>query len=156
MKKINFSPDEIVVIGSDHAGFELKASIKKYLGEHAIRLKDYGTFSTASTDYPDWGAQVARAISQGKQTRGILICGAGIGMSIVANKFPGVRAALCTSEYQAEICRRHNDANIIVLGGRTTTEILATRMVKIWLETPFEGGRHTNRIQKINDLSIDI
>ena len=144
--------NQTIAIGSDHAGFALKEQLKSYLEASGLAFRDYGTDSEASTDYPDWGARVARAISSGEQQRGILICGAGIGMSIVANKFHGVRAALCTSEYMAEICRRHNDANIIVFGGRTTTEMLAQRMLKLWLETPFDGGRHSRRVQKVNNL----
>lgn len=150
---INQSDTEIIAIGSDHAGFELKEILKNYLEELEHPYHDYGTFSEESTNYPDWGARVAEAVSQGKYKRGILICGAGIGMSIVANRYQGVRAALCTSEYLAEICRRHNDANIIVMGGRTTPEVIAKRMLKLWLETPFEGGRHASRIDLINCLT---
>jgi ribose 5-phosphate isomerase B len=141
-----------IAIGSDHAGYELKEALKKYLNEIGRPFADYGTFSLESTDYPDWGSKVAEAVASSEHERGILICGAGIGMSIVANRYPGVRAALCTSEYLAEICRRHNDANIIVMGGRTTPEVIAKRMLKIWLETPFEGGRHADRIEKLNCL----
>lgn len=143
---------DCIAIGSDHAGFELKELIKKYLEILKQPYKDFGTYSTTSTDYPDWGSKVASAISEGIHQRGILICGSGIGMSITANKFKNVRAALCTSEYMAEICRKHNDANILVLGGRTTTELLAQRYVKIWLETAFEGGRHQIRIEKMDHL----
>ncbi|MBN2088534.1 ribose 5-phosphate isomerase B [candidate division KSB1 bacterium] len=140
-----------MAIGSDHAGFELKELIKKYLDSLHQPYKDFGTDSQTSTDYPDWGAKVASAISNGIHQRGILICGSGIGMSITANKFKGVRAALCTSEYMAEICRKHNDANILVLGGRTTSELMAQKYVKIWLETAFEGGRHQKRIEKLDN-----
>ena len=143
----------IIAIGADHAGFELKEKLKLFLDEIRRPYKDYGTFSETSTDYPDWGAKVAQAVSKGIHTQAILVCGAGIGMSIVANKFPGVRAALCSSEFLAEICRRHNNSNIIVFGGRTTTELLAQRMLKIWLETEFEGGRHVRRLDKVDALS---
>lgn len=147
---------DIIAIGADHAGFELKEKLKKFLDELEKPYQDYGTFSESSTDYPDWGSKVALAVSQGKHRQGILICGAGIGMSIVANKYKGVRAALCPTEYHAEICRRHNNANIIVFGGRTTTEIFARRMLKLWLETDFEGGRHNRRLEKLDTLSEEI
>lgn len=151
----NLSKKDSIAIGSDHAGFDLKEKLKQYLNELALPFHDFGTTSAERTDYPDWGSKVARAISKEEHQRGILICGAGIGMSIVANKFKGVRAALCCSEYMAEICRRHNDANVIVFGGRTTTPVLAKRMLKIWLETPFDGGRHLNRVNKINELPVE-
>lgn len=145
-----------IAIGADHAGFELKEQLKLFLDEIGRPYLDYGTFSEISTDYPDWGSKVALAVSHGIHRQGILICGAGIGMSIVANKFKGVRAALCTSDFYAEISRRHNNANIIVFGGRTTTELLARRMLKIWLETEFDGGRHSCRIEKIDALAQEI
>ncbi len=147
---------DIIAIGADHAGFELKEKLKIFLDETGRPYHDYGTYSETSTDYPDWGSKVALAVSNGIHRQGILICGAGIGMSIVANKFVGVRAALCTSDYLAEICRRHNNANIIVFGGRTTTELLARRMLGIWLETEFEGGRHNLRLNKVDALSNTI
>lgn len=145
------SEKEIIAIGSDHAGFELKELIKKYLDSLQQPYKDFGTNSQTSTDYPDWGAAVSSAVAKGLYPRGILICGSGIGMSIIANKYKGIRAALCTSEYMAEICRKHNNANILVLGGRTTSELMAQRFVKIWLETAFEGGRHQARIEKMEN-----
>ncbi len=147
-----FAEKDYIAIGSDHAGFELKELLKIYLESLHQPYKDFGTFSTTSTDYPDWGGKVASTVSEGVHQRGILICGSGIGMSITANKFNGVRAALCTSEYMAEICRKHNNANILVLGGRTTSELMAQRYVKIWLQTPFEGGRHQKRIEKLDNL----
>jgi len=151
---VNISLEQdIIAIGADHAGFALKEQLKIFLDEIGRPYLDYGTFSETSTDYPDWGAKVALAVSRGIHRQGILICGAGIGMSIVANRIPGVRAALCTSDFHAEISRRHNDANIIVFGGRTTTDLLAKRMLRLWLETEFEGGRHLCRIEKIDTLA---
>jgi len=148
--KTNLESAKLIAIGSDHAGFPLKEAIKKYLDEIEQPYKDYGTYSTESTDYPDWGEKVAMSISAGKHQKGILICGSGIGMSITANKFKGIRAALCTSEFMAEISRKHNDSNILVLGGRITTELIAQRIVKIWLETNFDGGRHQLRLEKLD------
>lgn len=143
---------ELIALGADHAGFALKENLKAFLIGFGFDYQDYGTYSEASTDYPDWGSRVASAVSAGQHSRGILVCGTGIGMSIVANKYSGIRAALCTSEYMAEICRRHNDANILVLGGRITTDVVAKRILKIWLETEFESGRHAIRIFKIDHL----
>ncbi|MCI0513740.1 ribose 5-phosphate isomerase B [candidate division KSB1 bacterium] len=143
-----------IALGADHAGFALKEQLKAFLTEFGFEFQDYGTFSGTSTDYPDWGVRVARAVAAGQHSRGILVCGTGIGMSIVANRYRGVRAALCTSEYMAEICRRHNDANILVLGGRITTDDIAKRILKIWLETGFESGRHATRISKIDQLPV--
>ena len=137
-----------IIIGSDHAGFDLKEALKT-----AFRgMTDIGTDSTDSVDYPDFGARVARAVSSGEFDRGILICGSGVGMSIVANKFPGIRAALCTDTETARLSRMHNDANILVLAGRRTDLKEAVAIVTVWLETPFEGGRHTRRLDKIRNI----
>jgi len=143
----------IIALAADHAGFHLKERIKTLLDSLQIEYKDFGTYSNESCDYPDFGIRAAKAISKGECDRGILICGTGIGMSITANKVKGVRAALCTSVPMAEISRRHNDANVLVMGGRTTEEALALQMVEIWLKTGFDGGRHQRRVEKIHRLT---
>lgn len=141
---------KIVAIGSDHAGFELKDAIKKVLSESKIKYNDYGTYSSESTDYPDYAVKVASAVSTGKYEKGILICGTGIGVSITANKFSGIRAALCNDVYSAKMSRAHNDANILALGGRVIGKGLAEEIVKAWLETEFsEKENHKRRIKKI-------
>jgi ribose 5-phosphate isomerase B len=143
-----------IAIGSDHAGYELKEHVKGSLsGSHA--LTDVGTDSTDSVDYPDFAEKVARLVAEGKVDRGILLCGTGIGMSVAANKVRGVRAALAFDLYTAMQSRRHLDANILVLGGGITGRALALEIVARWLETPFEGGRHARRIEKIRRLEDD-
>lgn len=144
-------PDRIV-IGCDHAAFALKEKIKSHLVEKGHRVEDAGAFNEESVDYPDIGAAVASLVSKGNCRRGILLCGTGIGMSMVANKFRNVRAALCTEPFAAAMSRRHNDSNILVLGGRVTGETLALEVVDVWLNTPFEGDRHLNRIEKFHRL----
>ncbi len=141
-----------VIIGSDHAAFPLKEAVKKHIGQMGIEVKDVGTFSAASVDYPDYGIQVAGAVSSGEFQRGILLCGTGLGMSMVANRFPGVRAALCADIFSARMSRLHNDANILVLGGRVIGEALALELVKTFLETAFEGGRHQARLDKFDRI----
>jgi ribose 5-phosphate isomerase B len=141
-----------IAIGSDHAGFELKEEIKKTLEEEGLSFEDLGPEGTASVDYPDFGGKVAEMVSKGRAERGILICGSGIGMSIVANKFPGVRAALCNEPLSAALSRRHNDSNILVLGGRLVGKTMAREILKTWLCTPFEGGRHELRLNKITKI----
>ncbi len=139
-------------IASDHAGVDLKEKIIKLLDGMSIKVDDLGTDNKDPVDYPDYGIRVAEAVSDGKAGRGILVCGTGIGMSIVANKFPGVRAALCYDTFTAKISRLHNDSNVLVLGERVLDYKLALDIVKIWLKTDFEGGRHTRRIEKINEI----
>ncbi len=139
-----------VIIGSDHAAFELKEKIKAFLADQGIPVEDVGTTGTESVDYPDYGKQVASQVSAGRFHRGILLCGTGLGMSMVANRFPGVRAALCHDLFGAMMARKHNDANILVLGGRVTGDILAVEIVTAWLETAFENGRHQNRLDQFN------
>lgn len=136
-------------IACDHGGFGLKEGLKTFLRAIGTDPVDFGTFDEASVDYPDLGIQVAERVARGEIERGILICGTGIGMSIVANKFPGVRAALANELYSARCSREHNDANILVLGGRIIGLGLAKEIVKVWLETPFSGGRHERRLEKI-------
>lgn len=139
-----------IIIGCDHAGYALKEFIKDYLIVLNFTVEDFGTFSDDAIDYPDIGIQVAKKISSGEYPRGILICGTGIGMSMVANRFPSVRAALCNDLFSAIMSRRHNNANILVMGGRVIGPELAKEIIRTWLETPFEGGRHQRRLDKID------
>lgn len=141
-----------IAIASDHAGVGLKDKIVQFLRELGQPVSDFGTHSRDSVDYPDYGIQVAQAVSGGKSERGILLCSTGIGMSIVANKFPGVRAALCHDPLTAEVSRLHNDANILVLGERVLKEETALEIVRVWLTTGFEGGRHARRVAKIAEI----
>lgn len=136
-----------LAIASDHAGFELKEALKQALPE--LEFMDFGTDSTASMDYPDTGKAASHAVANGICPRGILICGSGIGMSITANKVPGIRAALCFNPDFARLSRLHNNANILVLPGRFIAVAYAVEIVQTWLNTDFEGGRHQNRIDKI-------
>jgi ribose 5-phosphate isomerase B len=138
-----------VGLACDHGGFGLKEDLKAFLKSVEIEAVDLGSFDETSVDYPDFGIQVAERVSRGELEKGILICGTGIGMSIVANKFPGVRAALANELYSARCSREHNDSNILVLGGRVVGPGLAREIVKVWLETPFSGGRHERRLAKI-------
>lgn len=142
-----------IVIGCDHAAVALKDQIKTYLSEQGVAVHDVGTHGETSVDYPDFGNQVAQKVASGEFTRGILLCGTGIGMSMVANRFPGVRAALCGDIFSALMSRRHNDANILVMGARVIGDILAMEIVRTWLETPFEGGRHQRRLDKFNGMA---
>lgn len=141
-----------IAIASDHGGLEIKESIAAFLREKGIEFEDYGVDNPESVDYPDYGIKVAIAVSKGTAEKGILACGTGIGMSIVANKFPNIRAALCHDVFTAKMSRLHNDANILVLGGRTLTKEVALSMVDAWLKTDFEGGRHQKRLDKISAL----
>lgn len=141
-----------IIIGSDHAGFALKETVKSYLSSAGYRVFDAGTHREESVDYPDYGVLAAERVSSGEFEKGILICGSGVGMTIVANKFPGIRAALCLDEETAGLSRQHNDSNILVLAGRKTEPAAAERIVKAWLETPFEGGRHQKRLDKIRQI----
>lgn len=139
-------------LACDHGGFELKEEVKTFLRSMGFKPVDLGTFNEDSVDYPDYGILVAEKISKGEMERGILICGTGIGMSIVANKFPGVRAALVNDLYSSRFSREHTDANILVIGGRIVGRELAKEIVKVWLNTPFAGGRHKRRLEKIEAL----
>ncbi|OPY02915.1 MAG: putative sugar phosphate isomerase YwlF [Syntrophorhabdus sp. PtaB.Bin047] len=138
-----------IAVGSDHAGFELKEYIKEILPAGEYQVTDVGTHSPESVDYPDFGFDVARRVAAGEADRGILVCGTGIGMSIAANKVKGIRAALVNDLYTAAQSRRHNDANVLVLAGRIIGKGLAEEIVKTWLSTEFEGGRHLGRLRKI-------
>ena len=141
-----------IAIGCDHAGTALKKEILPVLAELSIEWKDFGTDSEESVDYPDFGEKVSGAVSKGEAERGILICGTGIGMSIVANKFPGVRASLCNEVYSAKMSRLHNDANLLVLPGRIIDKKTAKDVVRTWFSTPFEGGSHQRRLDKIKAI----
>ncbi len=138
-----------IALGADHAGFELKEKIKQQLAAKGISVDDRGTDSTASVDYPDYARAVAEEVAARQADLGILVCGTGIGMSIAANKVPGIRAAKVDTEFEAERSRQHNDANVLALGAATITEDAAFRIVEKWLATGFEGGRHERRVEKI-------
>ncbi len=139
-------------LACDHGGFELKEALKRHIQSLGFEPIDLGTFSEDSVDYPDYGALVAEKVSSGELDRGILICGTGVGMSIVANKFPRVRAALANDLYTSRFSREHTDANILVMGGRVVGSDLAKEIVQVWLNTPFAGGRHKRRLEKIEAL----
>ncbi|MCK5164201.1 MAG: ribose 5-phosphate isomerase B [Desulfobacula sp.] len=143
--------DRSIIIGSDHAAYELKEKIKTYLIDKGYQVEDAGTKSNASVNYVDYGKKVAGAVSDGRFSKGILLCGTGLGMSMVANRFVNVRAALCSDIFSAKMSRVHNDANILVLGGRILGDMLAFALVQTWLDTEFEGGRHLERIQSIDN-----
>lgn len=139
-------------IGSDHGGFELKESIKIHLDEVGIQYVDYGTNSTDSVDYPDFGKTVADAVAAKEVDRGIVICGTGIGISIAANKVKGIRCALCSETYSARMSIEHNNANMLALGARVLGVDLAHEIVDAWLKAEFQGGRHEKRVNKISDI----
>ena len=141
-----------LAIGCDHAAFGLKETLKRHLLEKGHEVDDMGAFSEASVDYPDIGGQVASSVSQGRYERAILLCGTGLGMSMVANRFPHVRAALCNDLFAAGMSRRHNNANILVLGGRVIGDVLAKEIVDTWMETAFEGDRHQRRLDLFDDV----
>lgn len=142
----------VVALGADHAGFELKEALKRTLEARGVAFRDFGTTGAASVDYPDYAAQVAAAVAGGAADRGILVCGSGVGMAIAANKVPGIRASVITDVEAAVLAREHNDLNVLTLGGRRTPPDEATRIVAAFLDTPFAGGRHAARVQKIAAL----
>lgn len=143
---------EIIPIASDHAGFELKEEVKSYLASKGIETKDFGTFSADSVDYPDFAHQVGAAVNRGDYGRGIVICGSGNGVQMTVNKYPNVRCALCWNEEITQLARQHNDANILSMPARFIPADVALKIVDIFLSTPFEGGRHQRRVEKINKL----
>ncbi len=143
---------EIIPIASDHAGYELKEKVKQFLLSKNIETKDFGTFSSESVDYPDYAHKVGAAINRNEYKRGIVICGSGNGVQMTVNKYPGVRCALCWNEEIASLARQHNDANILSLPARFIPEELALRIVDIFLNIGFEGGRHQRRVEKISHL----
>ena len=142
----------VLGIASDHGGYEMKQFLIEKLNESGYQIKDFGTYSEESVDYPDFIHPIASAINYGKLQRGIILCGSGIGAQITANKYPNVRAALGWNEEQAKLSRQHNDANILSLPGRFVSFDLAWKMVEIFLNTEFEGGRHIKRVKKISQL----
>ncbi|QWV94563.1 ribose 5-phosphate isomerase B [Geomonas oryzisoli] len=146
----------MIVLGSDHGGLELKNQIRMLLEERGLACEDLGTHNGDSVDYPDFGIAVSRRVSEGTAEKGILVCGTGIGMSIVANKFPGIRAALATDVFMATMAKEHNNANILVLGGRVLETEKAREMVAAWLDTEFAAGRHQKRLDKIAELEREL
>lgn len=144
-----------IILASDHAGLELRQALVDGLRERGVAFEDVGPTSRESVDYPDFATQVARAVAAGQYTHGVLVCGTGIGMSIVANKYKGVRAALCTTEYEARMARAHNDANVLCLGQRVVGSGVAQAILEAFLATPFAGGRHEQRVQKIREAESE-
>ena len=140
-----------IAIGSDHAAYKEKQILINYLENRGLTVLDFGTDSEDSVDYPIFGQKVAKSVINEIANKGIIICGTGIGISIAANRFKGIRAALCTSEPHAEMSRKHNDSNILALGSRTTNIDLLKKIVKVWLETDFEAGRHINRLNMLDE-----
>lgn len=143
----------MIAIGSDHGGYELKEAIKGYLDSEKIPYRDLGTYSLDSVDYSDFGVLVAKTVASGECDLGIIVCGTGIGISIAANKVPGIRAALCTDTYMARMAKEHNNANVLALGGRVLGVGSALEIVKTFIQTPFSNeSRHQRRIDKIHDI----
>jgi len=142
-----------VVIASDHAGYFLKEKVKDFLKREGHEVIDVGCHSAVSVDYPEYGFKAIEKLLNGEAERGILICGTGIGMSIIANRVSGIRAALCLDPFLAKMARLHNDANVLVMGGRIIADGLAEEIVKVFLSTPFEGGRHQRRLEMIESLT---
>jgi ribose 5-phosphate isomerase B len=140
---------ETIIIGSDHAGFDLKERVKEWLEERGFAVEDVGTRSPEQVDYPDYAHLVAAAVGSGRRARGVLVCGTGIGVSMAANRHAGVRAAVVCNEETARLAREHNDANVLALGGRTLDPLLAERILDVWLKTKFAGDRHARRVAKI-------
>ena len=141
-----------IALGSDHRGFQIKAKLITLLTADGHEVEDFGTLSDQAVDYPDYAVQVARRVADGSVERGLLICGTGFGMAIAANKFRGVRAAACADEVMAEMCRRHNDVNVLCLPGDLIGDRPVGDLVRVWLATEFEGGRHSRRLEKIVDI----
>jgi ribose 5-phosphate isomerase B len=145
----------IVALGADHAGFELKEALKRTLEARGVTWRDFGTASSASVDYPDYASPVAHAVAEGAADRGILVCGSGVGMAIAANKVRGIRAAALTDAAAAALAREHNDVNVLALGGRRMSAHDAEAIVDAFLDTPFAGGRHAPRVEKIRRLELE-
>ena len=142
-----------IVIGSDHAAFETKEFVKKLLESLHFEVVDVGTHSADRCDYPDYASALSKVVLE-QQIKGILLCGSGIGVSIVANRYKGIRAALCRSPYDAEMAKKHNNANVLCLGARTNTEKEITLIINSWLNSEFEGGRHEERLKKFEELGV--
>ncbi|MBT3415690.1 MAG: ribose 5-phosphate isomerase B [Nitrospina sp.] len=145
-----------IALASDHGGFDLKESVIAHLLNTGWEGDDLGPHSGDSVDYPDYGIKLAEAVAEKKVQRGIVICGTGIGMSIVVNRYPGIRGTLCSDLFTAKLCREHNDSNILIMGGRVIGKGLAAEIVNTWLNTPFEGGRHQRRLDKINQIDASL
>jgi ribose 5-phosphate isomerase B len=143
-----------LLVAADHAGYELKEQLKPALDRMGIRYEDLGTSSPEPVDYPAFAQKVAREVSEGRAERGLLVCGSGQGMAMAANRYHGVRAALASDEETARLSREHNDANVLVLGGRVLELATAERVLKVWLETPFAGGRHARRVAQIDPPEV--
>ena len=143
----------MIAIASDHAGFIYKGKAKDLLDQLKVQYKDFGAFDDQASDYPDFAYVASKAVSDGECEKAILFCGSGIGMDIVANKVENVRSALCMTTEMAELSRRHNDANVLTIGERLTDWDTAEKMIRIWLSTPFDGGRHKRRVDKIHSLT---
>lgn len=142
----------MIALACDHGGFALKETVKQYLDEKGLTYKDFGTYSTDSCDYPDYAAPAAHSVANGECDRGIVICTTGIGVSITANKVKGIRCALCGDVLSAEMTRRHNDTNVLAIGAGVTGQNLALKIIEVWLNTEFEGGRHQRRVDKITEV----
>jgi len=141
-----------IALGADHAGYLLKDHIRQYVTARGHQVIDEGTNASDSVDYPDFALKVAESVAAGRAECGILVCGSGIGMAITANKVPGIRAANISSEYEAQMSREHNNLNVLTLGARILDESGATQIVQVWLDTPFSGGRHSGRLDKIHEI----
>ncbi len=141
-----------IALGADHAGYLLKEHILQFVIARGHDVIDEGTNAADSVDYPDFAIKVAESVAAGRAERGILVCGSGIGMAITANKIPGIRAANISSQYEAQMSREHNDLNVLTLGARILDESGASQIVQIWLDTPFSGGRHSGRLEKIHEI----
>ena len=148
----NFNNGDVLAIGSDHGGFELKQSIIAHLKERGIEVKDFGCYDLNSVDYPEIALEVTGAIKSGEAKLGILVCGTGIGMSIAANKVKGIRAAACSETFSAKYTRLHNDSNVLCLGGRVIGPGVALEMVDLFIDTNYEGGRHDRRVAAVMDI----
>jgi len=149
-RKGNGVPDRIkIAIGADHAGFELKEKVREYLASRGYEVQDHGTSSTDPVDYPDFAERVASQVAAKQATYGVLVCGTGLGMELAANKVPGIRATPCNDTLSARLAREHNNANVLTMGGRLIDEAEARKIVDTWLATPFAGGRHERRVEKI-------
>jgi ribose 5-phosphate isomerase B len=149
-------PSDTVAIAADHAGFQLKSALKEELARMGRETLDLGTSSEEAVDYPDFADRLADTLARGHAKFGVLMCGSGIGMSIAANRNPAVRAALCTTPEMARLARLHNDANVLVLGGRITPQDTAKQCLHAFLETPFEGGRHARRVAKLSKQNVNV
>ena len=147
---------EKIAIASDHAGYDLKRILITFLLQEGREIEDLGPINSESVDYPDYGIKLAQTIVDGKVGKGILVCGTGVGMSITVNRFPEIRGALCSDLYTAKLCREHNDSNVLVLAGRVIGIGLAQEIVRTWLNTPFEGGRHQRRLDKIEQIDLQL